>query len=97
MGKFTSAEYGGVVSVVNFAEALLDFSNTPLAETPGCDRDVQWLQQDLGGAVVAFGEHPNVEGRNMIVETGQCNRSRSMTRRTTGHWPVARNRANYSD
>jgi hypothetical protein len=84
----TSAEYDGVVSVVNFAEALLDFSNTPLAETPGCDRDVQWRQQDLGGAVVAFGEHPNVEGRNMIVETGQCNRSRSMTRRTTHVYPV---------
>jgi hypothetical protein len=84
----TSAEYDGVVSVLSFAEALLDFSNTPAAETPGCDRDVRFRQQDLGGAVVAFGEHPNVEGRNMIVETGQCNSSRGMTRRTTHVYPV---------
>lgn len=83
----SSAEYRGVVSVINFPESLLDFSGQPLGEQPGCDRDVAFRGLDLAGPVPAFGEFPSVDGRNMSVTTGQCNRGRSMTRRTTHAYP----------
>ena len=84
----SSAEFDGPVVVIGSPDELIDYSNTPVAETPGCDRDLKWRNLDLGGAVAAFGEFLNVEGNTMIVETAQCNGSRSLTRRTTHVFPV---------
>ena len=84
----TTAEFDGVNSVINFPEALLDFGNTPMAETPDCDRNLLFRQLELGGPVAAFDEFPSVDGRNMTLTTGQCNRSRGMTRRTTHAYPL---------
>lgn len=84
----SSAEYNGPVSMVGFPDTLIDYNDTPLAETPACDRASDWRSLDLGGTVAAFDEVPNVEGNTMIVETVQCNAPWSMTRRTTHVYPV---------
>jgi len=83
-----TAEYDGPVVVESYPETLIDYSNTVLAKSPGCDRPLRYRNLDLSGAVDAFGEWQNVEGDTMIVETAQCNRSRSMTRRTTHVYPM---------
>jgi len=79
----TSAEYEGPVAIVGFPETLIDFP----AELE-CNADLDMRPLDLGGAVAAFGEVANIEGDRMIVETGQCNRSKGLTRRTTHVYPV---------
>ncbi len=84
----TSAEYDGTLTVVNFPEGVIDYTNQPVAFTPGCDRDLEYRSLDLAGTVAAFNEFPNVEDKRMIVETAQCNRGRSLTRRTTHAYPL---------
>lgn len=84
----STAEYDGPVAVVTFPETLISYANTVAAESPGCDRDLQWRNLDVGGAVEAFGDFLNIEGDRMIVETAQCNRSVSLTRRTTHVGPL---------
>lgn len=84
----TSAEFDGPNAVVFFPDAVIDYSMTMAAETPGCERDLEFRSLDLAGAVAAFGEVPNVEGKRMIVETAQCNGSRGLTRRTTHVGPL---------
>lgn len=80
----TSAEYEGPVAVVGFPETLIDF--TPDLECSNSNLAMRPL--DLGGAVAAFGEFTNIEGKRLIVETAQCNRSSGLTRRTTHVFPV---------
>jgi hypothetical protein len=84
----TEAEIIGVAAVETIPEDLIDYSNTTPAETPGCDRDPDYRTVDVAGTVGEFGEVRNVEGEGMIVETAQCNRARSMTRRTTHLYPM---------
>ncbi len=84
----STAEYDGPVSVVGFPETLIDYSNMPLDKSPVCENGKAYRPLDLGGTVPNFGEWPNVEGSKMIVETVQCNRSWSLTRRTTHVFPV---------
>jgi len=84
----TDAEFGGVVAVEPIPEDLINYLNMPMNETPGCDRSTQWRNVDVGGAVNAFGEFLNVEGDAMIVGTAQCNRPRTLTRRTTHLFPM---------
>ncbi len=84
----SEAEYDGPVSTVSFPETLVDYSMTPLPETPGCDRAADWRTVGLGGTVAQFDEVPNVEGNTMITETVQCNRAWELTRRTTHVFPL---------
>ena len=84
----STAEYDGAVAYTTFPEALIDFSIADPNETPDCDRDLNFRNLDLGGAVPAFGDFANYEGNRMIVQSGQCNRVRSITRRTTHVFPV---------
>ncbi len=84
----SSAEFDGPVSYVTFPESLVDYSATPANQTPECDQDLAYRSLDIAGAVPAFGDFPNFEGNRMILQTAQCNRSRSMTRRTTHVYPV---------
>jgi len=84
----TTAEYDGAVSVVSFPEQRVDYTNVPVGQQPACDNSTDWRSLDLGGTVENFGEFSNVEGGTMIVETAQCNRAWSLTRRTTHIFPV---------
>ena len=86
--------FDGPIAVVSFPEALIDYANTPLTQSPlsgspgACGNELDYRPLDLGGAVTAFGEFQNVEGTTMIMETVQCNRPWSLTRRTTHVFPV---------
>lgn len=84
----TTAEFDGPVSYVTFPEALIDYSATDPNEIPACDTDLAFRNLDIAGAVPAFGDFPNFEGNRMIVQSAQCNRTRSITRRTTHIYPV---------
>jgi hypothetical protein len=87
----TTAEFDGPVVVTPFAESLVDYAGV-VNPADACGTDLEWRPLSLGGAVEAFGDFPNVEGNVMIKETAQCNRSVSMTRRTTHVYPVRADR-----
>jgi hypothetical protein len=84
----STAEFDGPVTYISFPETLIDYSDVPEMQTPGCDRPLAWRNLDIAGAVPEFGDFPNFEGNRMIVETAQCNTARSMTRRTTHIYPM---------
>jgi len=87
----STAQFAGPVSVVNFPEELINYDQTPLGERPvndvdglfpACANDRSWRPVDLGGNVMAFDGTVDVEG-SLIPKSVQCNRSWSLTRRTT--------------
>lgn len=81
-------EYDGPVSSVQFPESFVDYSNTPVGEIPACSNELDYRSLDVGGTNVAFGEWPNIEGIDVILHTAQCNRSWSLTGRTTHLSPM---------
>lgn len=85
----SSAEFDGPIAIEPAPESLIDYTDPSATQFgPECDGPLAWRPLSLGGAVAALGEFPNVEGTAMIPESSQCNRARSLTRRTTHVYPV---------
>lgn len=92
----SEANFGGPVSVVNRPEALINFDQTPEGQRPvdypastetafsgrACENPLSYRPIDLAGNILAFDGTVDVED-SLIPKTVQCNRSWSLTRRTT--------------
>ena len=81
----TTAQFAGVNGLET--PPLIDYSDTPANQRPGCNVDINFRERMLGSPVPAFGDYEDQKGF-LLDETAQCNQVKGMIRRSFHAGPV---------
>jgi hypothetical protein len=86
--RTNGVEYDGAVATVAYSDNIISYANTPEGEIPACNAPLDYRTVTFGGTNPLFGEPENIEGNVARLQSAQCNRSWSLTRRSTHIEPL---------